>query len=105
MKNTKYRITVQDFLKANRKASRDEEIAAHGKQITFRKTLQKSRKVYDRNPSGLPDTIEWTSKQSSAKLTPCAYAPRMKQKPAVWRKTSSPAAESVSRELRSVPSR
>ncbi len=44
----KYRITVQDFLKANRKASREEEIAAHGKQITFRKTLQKSRKVYDR---------------------------------------------------------
>ena len=52
MKNTKYRITVQDFLKANRKASREEEIAAHGKQITFRKTLQKSRKVYDRKRLG-----------------------------------------------------
>ena len=44
----KYRITVEDFLKANRKASREEEIAAHGKQISFRKTMQKSRKVYDR---------------------------------------------------------
>ncbi len=30
---TKYRITVKDFLKANRKASREDEIAAHGKQI------------------------------------------------------------------------
>ena len=44
----KYRITVNDFIKANRKASREEEIAAHGKQISFRKTLHRSRKVYDR---------------------------------------------------------
>ena len=43
---TKYRITVKDFLKANRKASREEEIAAHGKQISFRKTLQRSKKAY-----------------------------------------------------------
>ncbi len=42
---TKYRITVQDFLKANRKASREEEIAAHGKQITFRKTFDLSEKL------------------------------------------------------------
>ncbi len=48
----KYRITVKDFLKANRKASREEEIAAHGKQISFRKTIQRSRKVYDRKRIG-----------------------------------------------------
>ncbi len=48
----KYRITVKDFLKANRKASREEEIAAHGKQISFRKTLQRSKKVYDRKRLG-----------------------------------------------------
>ncbi len=29
---TKYSKTVRDFLKANCKASREEEIAAHGKQ-------------------------------------------------------------------------
>jgi len=49
---TKYRITVKDFLKANRKASREEEIAAHGKQISFRKTLQRSKKAYDRKRLG-----------------------------------------------------
>ena len=40
-----YRITVDDFLKANRKASREEEIAAHGKQISFRTLLRKSAKA------------------------------------------------------------
>lgn len=51
MKKKKYRkcrITVEDFLLANRKASREEEIAAHGKQVTFRKLIQKSKKTYDR---------------------------------------------------------
>lgn len=51
MKKKKYRkcrITVEDFLLANRKASREEEIAAHGKQVTFRKLIQKSKKAYDR---------------------------------------------------------
>lgn len=48
----KCRITVEDFLKANRKASREEEIAAHGKQISFRKTLQRSKKMYDRKRLG-----------------------------------------------------
>ena len=52
----KHRITVNDFIKANRKASREEEIAAHGKQISFRKTLQKSRKVYDRKRLGKIET-------------------------------------------------
>jgi hypothetical protein len=31
-------ITEQDYIKANRKASRDEEITKHGKQINMRPT-------------------------------------------------------------------
>ena len=46
--NNAYRITVQDFIKANRKASREEEIASHGSQVSFRRVLHKSRKQYDR---------------------------------------------------------
>lgn len=33
---------------ANRKASREEEIALHGKQISFRKVMHRSAKQYDR---------------------------------------------------------
>ena len=46
--NNAYLITVQDFIKANRKASREEEIAAYGSQVSFRRVLHKSRKQYDR---------------------------------------------------------
>ena len=42
------RITEQDFLLANRKAAREEEILAHGKPISFRSHLHKSKKQYDR---------------------------------------------------------
>ena len=49
MKNKKFQITQKDFLLANRRAARLEEIEAHGKQITFRCVKQKSKKVYDRN--------------------------------------------------------
>ncbi len=42
------RITEQDYLKAHRKASREEEIATYGKQITHRTKVQKSKKSYDR---------------------------------------------------------
>lgn len=42
------RITEQDFLLANRKASREEEILAHGKPIIFRSHIQRSKKKYDR---------------------------------------------------------
>ncbi len=42
------RITEQDYIKAHRKASRDEEIAQFGKQITHRTKVQKSKRVYDR---------------------------------------------------------
>ena len=48
MAKNKFRITEKDFLLANRKASREEEIARHGKLITFRTTMQESKKVYDR---------------------------------------------------------
>lgn len=40
---------VTDYIKANRKASREEEIAAHGKQISMRTAVHKSKKIYDRN--------------------------------------------------------
>ena len=48
MVKNKFRITEKDFLLANRKASREEEIAQYGKQIMFRTTKRKSKKVYDR---------------------------------------------------------
>ena len=48
MAKNKFRITEKDFLLANRKASREEEIRKHGKQILFRVTKHKSKKVYDR---------------------------------------------------------
>ena len=48
MAKKKFRITESDFLLANQKASREEELERHGKQIIFRTTTQKSKKVYDR---------------------------------------------------------
>ena len=48
MAKKRFRITEKDLLLANRKASREEEIAKYGKQIMFRTTTQKSKKVYDR---------------------------------------------------------
>lgn len=44
----KQKITQEDYIKAHRKARRDEEIAQFGKQITHRTRVQKSKKVYDR---------------------------------------------------------
>ncbi len=48
MKNKKLRITEKDFLLANRKASRAEEIEKYGKQIMMRTLTKKKKKVYDR---------------------------------------------------------
>lgn len=48
MKNKKLRITEKDFLLANRKASRAEEIERYGKQVLMRSMTHKSKKVYDR---------------------------------------------------------
>ena len=48
MKNKKLRITEKDFLMANRRASRTEEIEKYGKQILMKSITHKSKKVYDR---------------------------------------------------------
>lgn len=45
----KLRITVNDFILANRRAARQEEIEAHGRPVQARTMIHKSRKVYDRN--------------------------------------------------------
>ena len=47
-KQKKLRITEADFLLANRRAARLEEIAAHGKLVSFRTAVQRSKKAYDR---------------------------------------------------------
>lgn len=44
----RYKITEVDYIKANRKASRDEEIQLYGRQISNRTKIQKSKKVYNR---------------------------------------------------------
>ena len=44
----KLRITEADFMLANRRAARLEDIAAHGRPVAFRKVLHKSKKLYDR---------------------------------------------------------
>ena len=44
----KTKITEQDYIKANRKASREEEIKLYGKPIAHRHVTHKSRKTYNR---------------------------------------------------------
>ena len=41
----KYKITEQDYLKAQRKASREEEITLHGKPIHQRRMVHLSKKI------------------------------------------------------------
>ena len=43
-----YNITDIDYIKATRKASRDEEIRLYGRLINARTTIQKSKKAYNR---------------------------------------------------------
>lgn len=43
-----YKITQEDYIKANRKASREEEIRLYGKQIFNRHVVHKSKKKYNR---------------------------------------------------------
>lgn len=43
----KKRITEQDYLKAHRKASREEEIARHGRPVG-QSRVHRSKKAYDR---------------------------------------------------------
>ena len=47
-KMKKLRITEADFMLANRRAARLEEIAEHGRPVSYRTALHKSKKVYDR---------------------------------------------------------
>ena len=42
------RITEADHMLAERRAARLLEIAEHGKPVSFRKAIHKSKKVYDR---------------------------------------------------------
>ena len=48
MKRKKLRITVDDYILAQRRASREEEIRLHGKQISGRRMLHRSQKTYSR---------------------------------------------------------
>ena len=50
MKKTKnkLRITVADYMLAQRRAARLEEIALHGKPVSMRSVKHKSKKLYDR---------------------------------------------------------
>ena len=43
-----FKITQEDYIKANRKASREEEIRLYGKQIYNRHIVHKSKKKYNR---------------------------------------------------------
>ena len=47
-KPKKLTITEADYMLANRRAARLEEIAEHGRPVTFRKAIHKSKKAYDR---------------------------------------------------------
>ncbi len=49
MKQKKLKITLEDFIRANRKAARQEEIERHGRQVQSRRMVHKSKKTYDRN--------------------------------------------------------
>ena len=48
MDEAKKRNTPKDPLKAAKKASRDEDIKLHGKSTSFRPTITKNKKKYDR---------------------------------------------------------
>ena len=44
----KLRITEADYMLAQRRAARLEEIAAHGKPVSMRSAIHKSKKIYNR---------------------------------------------------------
>ena len=44
----KLRITEADHMLAQRRAARLEEIAAHGKPVSMRSAIHKSKKIYNR---------------------------------------------------------
>ena len=47
-KTKKNRITVEDYILAQRRASRELELALHGRQISGRRMLHRSKKTYSR---------------------------------------------------------
>ncbi len=47
-KMKKLRITEADYMLAQRRAARLEEIAAHGKPVSMRSAIHRSKKIYDR---------------------------------------------------------
>ena len=47
-KQKKLRITQADYMLAQRRAARLEEIAEHGKPVSFQSAVHKSKKAYDR---------------------------------------------------------
>ena len=49
MRQKKLRITEKDFIFANRRAARMEEIERHGHPVQSRRMVHKSKKTYDRN--------------------------------------------------------
>ena len=57
-KGKKLRITEADFMLANRRAARLEEIAGHGRPVSLRKMLHKSKKLYDRKRMKKLDGLE-----------------------------------------------
>jgi hypothetical protein len=58
MKHKILRITEADFLLANRRAARQEEIQAHGRPVQARTMLHKSKKLYDRKRIKMEDLKE-----------------------------------------------
>ena len=59
-KPKRLRITERDYILANRKAAREEEILAHGKPISFRSHFHKIKKKYDRKQlkNAISDTTD-----------------------------------------------
>ena len=53
-KQKKLRITEADYMLAQRRASRLEEIALHGKPVSLRPALHKSKKLYNRKRLRVP---------------------------------------------------
>ena len=54
----KLRITEKDFMLANRRAARMEEIALHGKPVSLRTLRHTSKKTYSRKNMGKPTPEE-----------------------------------------------
>lgn len=54
----KLRITERDFMKANRRAARLEEIAYHGKPVSLRTLKHQSKKTYNRKRLKDPSVSE-----------------------------------------------